>query len=192
MSKKLVIASHNQGKLKEMKALFADKSVEVLSSSDFNLEEPEEDGATFEENALIKALYTFQETGLPSIADDSGLCVDALKGEPGIYSARWAGKNKDFGSAMKMVEERVGQSKDLSAQFICVLAYVDDQQERVFRGEVTGQLTFPPRGDFGFGYDPIFVPEGDTKTFAEIRQDEKQAMSHRARAFDLFLKAELI
>jgi XTP/dITP diphosphohydrolase len=191
---KLVIASHNQGKLREIKALVAPFGIEVLSAGDLGVEEPEETEDSFIGNALLKAHVSAKATGLPALADDSGLEVVALGGAPGIYSARWAGEPRDFYAAMREVERQLLASgnPDRSARFVCVLALVTpDGHEQVFEGEVSGQLVFPPRGERGFGYDPIFIAKGQTQTFGEIDPDVKHAMSHRADAFGKFVAAVL-
>lgn len=183
---KLLIASGNKGKIKEIDALLAPFSVQVVSATEFNLEEPEENGLTFSENALIKAKYYCQQTGLPALADDSGLSVAALNGAPGIYSARWAGKDRDFNHAMKRVEQEVNasQSSDKSASFICALAlYWPDGHYEVCEGSVNGTLNFPPTGAHGFGYDPIFIPNGYQQTFAQMDTERKKQLSHRTDAF---------
>ena len=189
----LVIASHNVGKVRELEALLAPYGVVVKSAADFDLPEPDETGLTFAENAEIKARAAADAVMLPVLADDSGLAVAALDGAPGIYSARWGGANKDFAMAMDKVRvelEAVGTSPDgAEAAFVCALcmALPDDRVHHV-EGRVEGMLTFPPRGDQGFGYDPIFIPVGYTRTFGEMRADEKRSLSHRARAFDTLVE----
>lgn len=180
----LVLATHNPGKVKEIAALL-DGYVERFSSAgELDLPEPEETGATFEENAILKARAASQSAGLPALADDSGLCVYGLGGAPGIYSARWAGPEKDFDAAMQRVHDELGDNPDRRAAFVCVLALVQpDGSVETFEGRVEGSIVWPPRGDQGFGYDPFFVPDGETRTFAEMAPAEKKAMSHRARAF---------
>ncbi|MFT8464671.1 RdgB/HAM1 family non-canonical purine NTP pyrophosphatase [Acetobacter persici] len=186
---KLVLASHNAGKLAEFSTLLADFGVTVLSAGDLNLPEPEETATTFAGNAAIKALAAARATGLPALADDSGLCVSALGGAPGIYSARWAGPNKDFPAAMARIEDGIG-SNERDAWFICVLCLAyPDGTTRSFEGRVDGSITWPPRGDKGHGYDPIFTPTGENRTFAEMEEAEKNAISHRARAFQAFKQA---
>jgi XTP/dITP diphosphohydrolase len=181
---KLVIASHNPGKVVEMTALLAPYRIQTISAVELGLAEPEETGSTFEANAALKAQAAAQAAGLPALADDSGLVVPALGGAPGIYSARWAGANKDFAAAMARVQRELGD-KDRSAIFVSVLALAwPDGEEALFRGEVHGRLSWPPRGDKGFGYDPIFVPDGHTMTFGEIEPDEKYRIDHRSRAFE--------
>ena len=191
---KLVIATHNPGKLVEMRELLAPYGIEAISAGELNLTEPDETGTTFEANARIKAVAAANAAQLPAFADDSGLVVDALDGQPGIYSARWAGPAKDFGEAMKKVEQRLDETDggDLSAWFTCALAVAwPEGPAVVVEGRIDGTLTFPPRGDKGFGYDPIFLPEGLDLTFGEIEPVTKDGMSHRARAFEK-LKAALL
>jgi XTP/dITP diphosphohydrolase len=180
---KLVIASHNPGKVVEMTALLAPYRIQTISAAGLGLAEPEETGSTFEANAALKAQAAAQAAGLPALADDSGLVVPALDGAPGIYSARWAGPNKDFAAAMARVQRELGD-RDRSATFVSVLALAwPDGEEALFRGEVHGRLSWPPRGDKGFGYDPIFVLQGSAISFGEIEPDEKYRIDHRSRAF---------
>lgn len=182
---RLLAATHNTGKVAELKALFEPFGFEVVSALDLGLEEPEETEATFAGNALLKARAAVAASGLPALSDDSGLSVTALGGEPGIYSARWAGEPRDFYRAMQRVEDALAASgsSDRSAKFVCALAVVwPDGQEAVFEGEVHGELVWPPRGTRGFGYDPVFVAQGETITFGEMDPDRKHAMSHRAQA----------
>ena len=180
----LVIASHNPGKVREIAELLAPFDLKVRSAGDFGLPEPEENGSTFAENAAIKAKAAAAGCGLPALADDSGLSVAALDGQPGIYSARWAGADKNFTHAMQRVEEELGDTPDRRAEFVCALAMASPTGEvEHFEGRVQGCLVWPPRGDQGFGYDPIFVPNGETRTFGEMPPAEKHAISHRARAF---------
>lgn len=183
--KKLLLASGNAGKVKEIGKLLAPFAIEVISAKEFNLVEPEENGQTFIENAEIKAKYYGDKTGLPALADDSGLCILALNGKPGIYSARWAGAEKNFATAMKTIEQEIGDNPDKSAYFACALSlyWPSDGHIESVEGRVTGTLTFPARGESGFGYDPIFIAENHNKTFAEIDPAEKQKISHRADAF---------
>lgn len=187
---KLVIATHNPGKLVEISALVAPFGMETLSAGDLGLIEPEEDGATFLDNVRIKAHAAARAANLPALADDSGLCVAALDGQPGIYSARWAGPRKDFQVAMERVQLALGDSADRRATFVCwlMLAWPDGHEE-VFEGTVQGTLTWPPRGERGFGYDPIFIPDGYDITFGEMDPDAKHAISHRAVAFDKLVAA---
>lgn len=180
---RLVVASHNTGKVEEITELLAPFGVETISAGSLGLPEPEETGDTFEANAALKAKAAAQASGLPALADDSGLVVPALDGAPGIYSARWAGPAKDFRTAMERVHRELGE-KDRVASFVAVLALAwPDSRTEFFRGEVEGTLTWPPRGDRGFGYDPMFVPHGGMLTFGEIDPAEKHQTSHRARAF---------
>ena len=181
----LVIASHNPGKVREIAELLAPLGVEAVAAGAFGLAEPEETGTNFAENAEIKALATAGDTGLPALADDSGLVVPALGGEPGIRSARWAGPNKDFSAAMERVERELAGQADRRAHFVCALclAFPNGNRE-IFEGRVDGHLVWPPRGGRGFGYDPIFQPEGYDITFGEMEPAKKHAMSHRARAFE--------
>jgi len=189
-SKKLVIASHNQGKVREIGELLAPFGVETVSAGDLDLPEPVEDGLTFIANAEIKALAAATASGLPALADDSGLEVAALGGEPGIYSARWAGPSKDFSVAMKSVMEKLANQDNKKANFTCALtlAWPDGYTES-FEGKVFGDLTWPMRGAKGFGYDPIFIPSGHDVTFAEMDPSAKHAMSHRANAFGQLIDA---
>ncbi|MGD9637577.1 MAG: RdgB/HAM1 family non-canonical purine NTP pyrophosphatase [Alphaproteobacteria bacterium] len=187
---KLVLASHNKGKLVEIKEMLAPFNIEVLSAGDFNLDEPEETGTTFAENALLKANYVASKTGYTALADDSGLCVNALDGQPGIYSARWAGENKDFIYAMNKVNNKLEELKtnDRSAYFACVLALVcpENKEEYTFEGRVEGDLIWPISGNNGFGFDPMFMPKGYDKTFGELDHSIKQTISHRSNAFKKF------
>jgi XTP/dITP diphosphohydrolase len=181
---RLVIATHNRGKLAEMAALLAPYGIDAVSAGALGLPEPEETGASFEANAELKARAAAAASGLPAFADDSGLVVPALGGAPGIYSARWAGPERDFARAMAEVERRLAGSADRRAAFVAALALAwPDSQVELFRGEVRGTLVFPPRGGRGFGYDPIFVPEGGSETFGEMDPAAKHAISHRAVAF---------
>jgi len=206
---KLVFATHNAGKLRELDELVAPFQITVASAGALGLPEPEETGLTFEENALIKATAAAAGSGLPSLADDSGLAVDALDGDPGIYSARWAGPTKDFAHAMRLIEEKLAAKgattpAKRTARFVAVLAIAfPDGRTQTFRGEVEGHLVWPPRGPNGFGYDPMFVPqeagsaeratgnETTLRTFGEMEAHEKHAISHRARAFAAFAHAVL-
>jgi XTP/dITP diphosphohydrolase len=192
---KLVIASHNQGKVREIRALLAPYGIEPVSAADLDLPEPEETGTTFVANAELKAQQAADLSGLPALADDSGLCVDALNGDPGIFSARWAGETKDFGEAMRRIEARLqeaGPDASRDAHFVCALALAwPDGHVEWFEGRVDGQLVWPPRGDNGFGYDPMFVRDGDTATFGELDPDVKHGISHRADAFAQLVAAVL-
>ena len=189
---KIVVASHNQGKVREIKDLLAPFSVEILSAGDLNLPEPEETETTFKGNAILKAKAAALAGGIPSLSDDSGLCVDALDGDPGIYSARWAGPSKDFSIAMTKVQEALQAMPDVppTAYFTCALCLAwPDGHVEVFEGYVKGVITWPPKGDKGFGYDPIFVPDGFDITFGEMDPIKKHAMSHRADAFNQLIHA---
>jgi XTP/dITP diphosphohydrolase len=196
LSGRVVLATHNPGKLKEMRELLAAYGVEVVSAGELNLPEPEENGTTFEANARIKAEAAARSAKLPAFADDSGLAVEALGGEPGIHSARWAGPSKDFSRAMRVIEEKLaaaGATTPLlrKAAFISVLCVAWPDGETIsFEGRVDGTLIWPPRGSAGFGYDPMFLPDGKSKTFGEMTAEEKhglpphgEGLSHRARAF---------
>jgi XTP/dITP diphosphohydrolase len=182
----LVIATHNAGKLREINALFGDYPFSVVAAGDLGLAEPEETENSFAGNALLKARAASLASGKPAIADDSGLCVAALDGAPGVYSARWAGPERDFGLAMGAVEHeliKIG-SDDRTCCFKCALAIVwPDGVHFVVEGQVNGQLVFPPRGNRGFGYDPIFQPNGYDMSFAQMEPKTKHAISHRANAF---------
>jgi XTP/dITP diphosphohydrolase len=184
---RLVIASHNEGKIAEIAALFTPHEVATVAAAALGIPEPEETGASFEENAALKAHHAARHSGLPSLADDSGLIVPALGGMPGIYSARWAGPERDFRAAMRKVHDALGD-KDRVARFVAVLALAwPDGHCECFRGEVAGRLVWPPRGTHGFGYDPIFVPAGYDATFGELGAEGwKHRISHRARAFEKF------
>ncbi len=187
---KLVVASHNAGKAREIRELLSAYNVEVLSATDLNLPEPEETGLTFIANAELKARAAATTSGIVALADDSGMSVNALNGAPGIYSARWAGPNKDFAFAMQRVADEMGNNPDRRAQFNCALSLCwPDGHCETFEGVLQGQLVTPPRGLKGFGYDPMFIPEGDIRTFGEIAHDEKQRMSHRAIAFHKLVAA---
>lgn len=189
---RLVLASHNAGKLAEIRDMLAPCGFEVVSAGDLDLPEPEETGTTFEENAELKARAAAEASGLPALADDSGFCVAALDGAPGVYSARWAGPEKDFALAMRNVEEKLqaaGAADDAqrTASFVAVLCLAwPDGEVALYRGEVSGTCVWPPRGSHGFGYDPMFRPEGEKRTFGEMTLAEKKALSHRARAFARF------
>lgn len=186
---RLVIASHNPGKVEEIAALLAPFGVGTVSAAAMNLPEPEETGDSFEANAALKARAAAEAGKLPALADDSGLVIPALGGAPGIYSARWAGGAKDFASAMERVNCELGQ-KDRGASFVAVLALAwPNGKTELFRGKVEGTLTWPPRGDRGFGYDPMFIPLGGTHTFGEMEPAEKHRISHRACAFAKLVEA---
>lgn len=182
---KLVVATHNPGKARELAEILENR-FQLVTAGELGLGEPEETEQTFVGNALLKARAAADASGLPALADDSGLSVSALDGAPGIYSARWAGPGKDFSVAMAKVEERLAETdgEDRSAWFTCALALAwPDGPAVVVEGRVDGTLAFPPRGGRGFGYDPIFVPDGHDITFGEMEPAAKDAMSHRARAF---------
>ncbi len=199
----LVVASHNEGKVREIRDLLAPYGLDVTSVGTLGLPEPVEDGETFEDNARIKAIAAAKGSGMPALADDSGLAVDALDGAPGIHSARWAGPDKDFAMAMRNVEEALQQKgattpEARTARFVAVLCLAwPDGEIAEFRGEVEGVLVWPPRGERGFGYDPVFLPDGHDRTFGEMTAEEKhglkpgdpKGLSHRARAFQKFSAA---
>jgi XTP/dITP diphosphohydrolase len=201
LSGRLVAATHNNGKLRELRELLAPYAVDLVSAGALGLAEPEETGTTFVDNAALKAVAAARAAGLPALADDSGLCVEALGGAPGVYSARWAGETKDFAAAMQRVKtelETIRAPQPWRAHFISALAlaWPDDHRE-IFEGRVDGRLVFPPRGVHGFGYDPIFVPDGHGRGFGEMTAEEKhgipadgsRALSHRARAFQDLARA---
>ena len=191
----LVVATHNSGKVREFGELFRGVGLRLLSAGELGLDEPEETGDTFRANALLKARAATQASGKPVIADDSGLCVDALEGAPGIHSARWAGTGKSFPHAIARVKRELdqkGAARPRRAHFVSVIAIAyPDGREETFEGRVDGVLAFPPRGDLGFGYDPIFLPDGEARTFGQMSAFEKhglprdggKGLSHRARAF---------
>ena len=185
---RLVIATHNAGKLREFAAMLAPFVDEVVSVGQLGLAEPEETGATFTDNALIKARAAAEATHSVALADDSGLCVTALDNAPGIYSARWGGEARDFNAAMQRVHNELGASPDRSAHFACVLALVwSDGRHICFEGRVDGQICWPPRGNSGHGYDPFFVPDSFKQSFAEMDAETKNAISHRGLAVQKFL-----
>ena len=190
--KRLVVASHNEGKVREIGKLLAPLGIEPVSAGSLGLPEPDETEETFAGNAVLKAQAAASGTNMIALADDSGLAVESLGGAPGIYSARWAGPTKDFAMAMEKVWRQM-QEKDSGnrrAKFVCALALTEPGGlTRVFEGEVHGAIVWPPRGDKGFGYDPIFVPEGGALTFGEMNQEAKHAISHRARAFAKLVSA---
>ena len=200
--RRLVIATHNAGKLREFRELLRPLGIEATSAGDLDLPEPEETGSTFLDNAEIKAAAAARASGLPALADDSGLCVDALDGDPGLFSARWAGPEKDFSGAMarieRLLDEKGAQSPDRRrAHFVAalVLAWPDGRRDSV-EGKVFGRIVYPPRGQQGFGYDPLFQPDGHERTFGEMTAEEKhglpadgsEALSHRARAFQMLAR----
>ena len=180
----LLVASHNEGKVKEIKDLLKNLRIQVVSARDLGLADPEETGATFRENAELKAGLASQAANLPALADDSGLAIEALGGEPGIFSARWGGESRDFNLAMEKVEKRLAGNKNRSAAFVCALSLSwPDGHFETFEGKVNGSLCWPPRGERGFGYDPIFIASGMDLTFGEINPALKHSISHRADAF---------
>lgn len=192
---KIVVASHNPGKIVEIAELLKPFGIDPISAADLDLPEPEETGLTFRDNAELKAMASATGANMIALADDSGLAVDALGGEPGIYSARWAGPGKNFMTAMEKIEhllqeKQANNPSNRGAHFICALclAWPDGHVEH-FEGRISGTLVWPPRGDKGFGYDPVFQPAGFDQTFGEMPQNDKHAMSHRARAFELLTKA---
>ena len=192
---RIVIASHNEGKVRELAELFAPFGIACLSAASLGLAEPEETGGSFAENAMIKAGAAAAASGMLAVADDSGLEVAALQGAPGIHSARWGGPNRDFGLAMARVNRELGASgtADRRANFTCVLALaLPDGTSQAFEGKAFGTLTWPPRGGRGFGYDPIFVPDGYTETFGEIAPGLKNRLSHRMRAFEQLMAATYV
>jgi len=179
-----VIATHNQGKLAEIGDLLRPFNIEVVGAAELGLPEPEETGDSFEANASLKAHAAADASGLPALADDSGLVVPALGGEPGIFAARWAGPRRDFALAMRTVENRLRGKADRRAHFVAVLGLAwPDGHAELFRGEAHGVLIWPPRGGKGFGYDPMFLPDGYERTFGEMDPEEKHRISHRAAAF---------
>jgi XTP/dITP diphosphohydrolase len=189
---KLIAATHNAGKVRELRDLMEPLGFEIVSAIDLDLPEPEETETSFTGNAILKARAAAEATGAPALSDDSGLAVTALNGAPGIYSARWAGEPRNFYNAMQKVEDELGQSgtSDRRAKFVCALAIVwPDGHAEVFEGEIHGELVWPPRGDLGFGYDPVFVAQGETITFGEMDPARKHAMSHRGDAFAKLKKA---
>ena len=200
-SGKLVIATHNAGKLREMRSLLGPHGMDCVSAGELGLPEPDETGTTFEENALIKARAAAEASNLPALADDSGLCVNALGGRPGVYTADWAERQefegkpgRDWYMAMGKVEGMLaaqGPDVDRSCCFNSTLALAWPTGEyAIYTGRVDGQLTWPPRGSKGFGYDPVFVPNGNSMTFGEIEWEEKQLVDHRADAFHKLVEAE--
>ena len=187
---KLILATHNKGKVSELSELMQPLGYEVISAGDLGLPEPEETGETFIENARLKAVASATAAKLPALADDSGLCIPALDGKPGIHSARWGGPEKDFVKACAKIKselEAKGLKPDVPAYFICVLSLAQPNGSSIeFEGRIDGRLTFPARGAKGFGYDPIFVPVHSNKTFGEMTQIEKNTKNHRADAFKKF------
>jgi XTP/dITP diphosphohydrolase len=207
-TKTIVVASHNAGKIREIRDLIGPLGFEAKSAADLRFEEPDETGTTYEENARIKALASAKASGLPALSDDSGLAVDALDGAPGVYTANWAERedgSRDFSMAMEKVEKALGErgataTDQRTARFVSVLCLAwPDGHTETFRGEVEGHLVWPPRGNLGFGYDPVFKPVGYDITFGEMPAEQKHgwkpgedsALSHRARAFKLFVETGL-
>ena len=204
-TKTIIVASHNAGKIREIEDLIGPFGFSAKSAAELNFEEPDETGTTFEENATIKALASAKASGLPALSDDSGLVIDALDGAPGVYTANWAETadgTRDFAMAMEKVEKAlaekgVTEARDRTARFVSVLCLAwPDGHTELFRGEVEGHVVWPPRGQKGFGYDPVFQPEGYETTFGEMSAEEKHgwkpgdaaALSHRARAFKIFVE----
>jgi XTP/dITP diphosphohydrolase len=193
----LALASHNKGKLREFRDLLDPFGIKVLSSGELGVPEPVEDGETFEENARLKAVITAFAAQMPALADDSGLAVEALDGAPGIHSARWAGEPRNFNQAMAKVHEALlakgaAAPEQRRAKFVCMLCLANPMGVvQFFEGAIEGQLIWPPRGDKGFGYDPMFVPDGYSQTFGEMDPAGKHAISHRAQAFEAFRDAIL-
>lgn len=190
---KLLIASHNKGKIKEFKNFFSVKNLDLLSLEKFSNKKPLENGNTFKSNALIKAKHasSLVNFSIPSLADDSGICIEKLDCKPGIYSARWA-KNNNYLCAFKKIKKEFEKKKlnmeNQNAKFVCFIAFINTEKKRFFySGELEGKLTFPPRGDEGFGYDPIFIPKGYTETLSELNYKIKNKISHRKIAIDKFL-----
>jgi len=190
----LVVASHNPGKVREIVALLAPFRLHVIGARDLEIAEPEETETTFAGNAALKARWVAEHCGHIALADDSGLAVAALGGAPGVYSARWAGEDKNFAAAMARVERELKHkgATDMSAKFVSALAIaLPHEAPRIFEGEVHGHLEFPPRGTRGFGYDPIFVANGETLTFGEMDPDKKLAINHRTRAFEKLIASDI-
>jgi XTP/dITP diphosphohydrolase len=192
---RLVVATHNPGKVWEINQLLAPYGLEAVAASEFGLAEPAETETTFAGNARLKAVYAAESTGLPALADDSGIEIEALDGAPGVYTADWAGPGRDFSIAMQRVHDELQERCAWRGEPICAnfrsvlcLAWPDGRSE-VFEGKVYGHVVWPPRGTNGFGYDPIFVAEGQTLTFGEMEPADKYAISHRTRAFDVFKRA---
>ena len=187
--KEIVIASHNEGKVKEIRSLLKPLGFKIFSAKKFKINEPLENGKTFSENSLIKSKNASLKSGIPAIADDSGLCILSLNNDPGIYSARWAGKSKNFDQAMKKIENKMIKNKLFNkssrrAFFCCALSiYFPNNNFRVFEGKKYGHIQFPASGKNGFGYDPIFIPNGYKKTFGEMNFEYKERISHRSIAF---------
>ena len=196
-NQKIVVATHNQGKLREINELLSPHGVTAVSAASLGFDEPEETESTFTGNAKLKAVYAAERSGLVALADDSGLCVDALNGDPGVYTANWAGPDRDWAMAMRLVEEKLQAlgattPEKRRANFNCTLCVAWPHGEvQFFEGRVYGHLTWPPRGTRGFGYDPMFVPDGETQSFGEMDPAKKTLMSHRGRAFGKLVDALL-
>lgn len=192
---RLVVASHNEGKAREIAALLEPFRIDVVSAKALNLPEPEETGESFAANAMLKARAAAAASGMPALADDSGLAVSALGGAPGIHAAHWAGPQRDFAEAMTKVEMALREKgatgpNERRARFVCALALGwSDGHVECFQGEIDGTLVFPPRGEKGFGYDPMFLPDGYGETFGEMAPEKKHRISHRARAFAALVAA---
>ena len=191
---KIVIATHNKGKLEEFAALLKPYGVTAVSAGELGLPEPAETETTFAGNARIKAEAAMKASGLIAVSDDSGLCVEALGGEPGVYTADWAGPDRDWTRAMRLVEEKLSAKGAITpdqrrAYFACTLCVVwPDGGERIYEGRAQGTLAWPPRGQLGHGYDPMFVPDGESRTFAELAPEEKNRISHRAKALEMLVR----
>ncbi len=186
---RLVVASHNRGKVREFMDLLEPLGVAVSGASVLGLEEPEETGETYEQNARLKSTLAAHSSGMPALADDSGLSVNALNGAPGVFSARWSMPGRDFARAMMRLAHELDGLADRSASFRCVLVLSwPDGKRIVARGSVDGAIVFPPRGNRGFGYDPVFVPQGHTRTYGEMSRAEKEKDNHRTRAFSDLLR----
>lgn len=187
---RIVVATHNKGKLEEFAELLKPHGVSAVSAGELGVSEPQETESTFAGNARIKALNACKASGLIAVSDDSGLCVDALDGDPGVYTADWAGPARDFSMAMRLVEEKLQAKGALMpaqrrATFVCTLYVIwPDGEERIYEGRAPGHLVWPPRGKLGHGYDPVFVPDGETQTFGELDNARKNRLSHRARALE--------
>jgi len=193
-NQKIVIATHHEGKLEEFAALLKPHGVTAVSAGELGLAEPAETEHTFAGNARIKAVAAMKASGLIAVSDDSGLCVEALGGAPGVHTADWAGPDRDWNRAMRLVEEKL-QAKGATtpdkrgAYFACTLCVIwPDGEERIYEGRAQGTLAWPPRGQLGHGYDPMFVPDGETRTFAELAPEEKNRISHRAKALEMLVR----
>lgn len=185
----LVLATHNPGKVKEIRQMLSAFSLIIHSSGELNLMEPEETGTTFHENARLKALQASKATNMMALADDSGFCLNGLNGDPGLYSARWAGPDKNYLMAMQKMHDQLASNPDKTAYFICVLSLAfPDGKTYEFEGRINGHFVWPPRGHHGHGYDPVFQPLNNTLTFAEMTDTQKNEISHRALAFQKFIQ----